>query len=81
LLGVVKEQRDAYYFTEATSGIYAGRDLRKELIKLHEASGPDTNWTTIRRAMPYIRLSESGDLYIKKKSFMDVVGATSPHLQ
>lgn len=56
-LGVVKDLRDAYYFKIAT-GIYAEKDLRYKLIELYEKTSISVSWTTIKRALPYLNISD-----------------------
>ncbi|EGR1588180.1 hypothetical protein [Vibrio parahaemolyticus] len=72
-LRVAKEQRDTYYFKIATNGIYAESTLRNSLIRLNENSSSKINWTLIRRAMPYIRLNEQKNIYIRDFDWQDSV--------
>jgi hypothetical protein len=51
---VLRDLRDAHYFKIAT-GIYAEKNLRSALIKLHDQTSHEVNWALIRRAFPYIQ--------------------------
>lgn len=72
-LQIAKEQRDTYYFKVSTNGIYAELELREELIKLHESTTHHINWTIIRRAIPFLKLSDDGKLYVKDKTLADII--------
>lgn len=71
---VAKEQRDAYYFKISTNGIYAEKQLRSALITLHESSSSTITWKIIRRAMPFLDISDEGSLFVKDKNWNDRIG-------
>ncbi len=71
---VAKEQRDTYYFKIATNGIYAEKVLRNALIELHSKTSSNVSWTTIRRAMPYMELPLSGNVFIREQTKSEKFG-------
>ncbi|MFA0402430.1 hypothetical protein [Vibrio sp. 10N.222.52.C12] len=72
-LKVAKEQRDTYYFKVSTNGIYAEKELRDSLIKLHETTSASISWTTIRRAISYIELDANREVFVREVRLFDIV--------
>lgn len=72
-LQAIKDLRDAHYFKVAT-GIYAEKNLREALIKLHNKHSPSINWTHIKRALPYIETNKSAETSIRKTTISEKFG-------
>ncbi|MDD1796395.1 hypothetical protein LRP50_25080 [Enterovibrio sp. ZSDZ42] len=72
-LEVVKEQRDTHYFKVAT-GIYAEKTLRDAYIDLHNSTSHRISWITIRRSLPYLKLDEENNAYIRSEKWHEKLG-------
>lgn len=64
--------RDAYYFEIAT-GIYAEKAFRNSLIFLHDHTSYLINWGSIRQAIPYLKINETGELSIRKMTTVEIL--------
>ncbi|PSU27151.1 hypothetical protein [Photobacterium lutimaris] len=72
-LAVIKKQRNTYYFKVATR-IYAEKTLRNSLISLHDRTSHNINWTTIRRAQPYLDLNSNNEVFVRDKTWNEKLG-------
>lgn len=72
-LQAIKDLRDAHYFKIAT-GIYAEKNLREALIKLHNKHSPTINWTHIKRALPYIETNKGTETSVRKTTISETIG-------
>ena len=71
-LDVIKDFRDIHYFKMAT-GIYAEKKFRDSLIGLYESTPNMVTWVTIRRALPYIEITNA-KIAIRDMNKFDKIG-------
>lgn len=70
---VLSDLRDAHFFNIAT-GIYAEKKLRSALINLHNCTSHHISWGQIRRAFPYLEVSEDKTIVIRRQTNFEKIG-------
>ncbi|MGI4936035.1 MAG: hypothetical protein ACRYF5_04715 [Janthinobacterium lividum] len=69
-LEILRDYRDAQYFRFAT-GVNAKMPMRQALVKLHRRTADVVSWTMIRRALPYIEVTEQGMAYVRPFTLLE----------
>ena len=69
---VIKDQHASHFFRKATN-IVAEKSLRSNLIRLHKLISYCVDWVQIRRALPFIEFSHSGEVNVKEFSASDKI--------